>query len=232
MNRGVTELHEEPLGPLPGLFVVEGLARPPGVPQKDAPTPCMHVLLGGAQEGARDALAALAGMDDEEAADRPRRGLGGKPTVHGQARQLGHGLVRRELHPPDDGVAGGTVDRDEPACRRIARAHGGGLLGEVLLGPMRAPIEPVVLRTGEVPVAAEAGGRSGLEEPGEAIDVRGRERLDLDHERAPSHAEASVNMVVSRSAGAMIWSPTGKPAAVGAHGTLIAGSPARLAGSV
>ena len=30
----------------------------------------------------------------------------------------------------------------------------------------------------------------------------------------------------------MIWRPTGRPALVGAHGTLIAGSPARLAGSV
>ena len=60
--------------------------------------------------------------------------------------------------------------------------------------------------------------------------------LDEDHGAlltwALSHAEASANIVVSRSAGAMIWRPTGKPARVGAHGTLIAGSPARLAGSV
>ena len=68
-----------------------------------------------------------------------------------------------------------------------------------------------------------------FEERAEPFEVRGRQSGDP---HAASQADASASIVVSFSDGATIWSPTGSPAFVGAHGTLIAGSPARLAGSV
>ena len=47
-----------------------------------------------------------------------------------------------------------------------------------------------------------------------------------------SSSAATWNMRASCSAGVMIWTPTGRPSAPGPNGTLIAGSPVRLAGIV
>jgi hypothetical protein len=74
--------------------------------------------------------------------------------------------------------------------------------------------------------------RTRKQSPRFQLMKRGLPPLAGERYDAASHAAATASMVVSSSVRAMTCRPTGKPAEVGAQGTLMAGNPARLAGNV
>ena len=133
---------------------------------------------------------------------------------------------------------------DEPAGLRRASLHEGELLVAARLRLMGAAGEPLVACPREVPVPAKAGAPGGLEESSPGLHVSLPERLDPHGAAAvgagalsrtgdrASQAAATRSIAPSSSGGAMTWRPTGRPAFVRAQGTLMAGTPARLAGSV